>query len=483
MDAVLWLLVFQGILGAFDLVYHHEITEKLTWKPAAAREMHLHGLRNGLYAVIFISLGFTEWHGWLAWVFAAILLIEVGITLCDFVLEDQTRRLPASERVTHTVLALNYGAVIALLLPQIWQWGQQETGFSGAYYGFLSWVMGLYSAGVFVWFLRDYLRARRLARMAATPPDIPVAPELQGKHILLAGGTGFLGRALCRALVKSGCRITVLTRDPVRAAEILPTPVTLLAGPEQLSGDEAFDAVINLAGEPVAQRWTEKAKAEILASRLDMTQALTAYIEKSATKPELFLNSSAIGWYGTHSDRSFTEDTPPADNTAGAFAKEICAATEAAALAAEEDGVRTVLLRTGIVLEIEGGTLSELLFPFDFCTGGPLGSGRQWFSWIHRNDWTGIVLHILTHPDIHGAVNATAPQPVTNREFSTALGRAMRRPAFLPLPAFVLRTVFGEMADEIMLNGQKVLPEKIQKHGYRFLYPDITSALSRIFAV
>src|SRR5690606_24062050 len=148
-------------------------------------------------------------------------------TLCDFVLEDQTRRLPASERVTHTVLALNYGAVIALLLPQIWQWGQQPTGFSAAYYGFLSWVMGIYGIGVFFWFWRDYLRSRRLTRMAAAAPEIPVAAALKNKHILLTGGTGFLGSALCRSLAASGCRITVLTRNPVRAAEKLDAPVTL----------------------------------------------------------------------------------------------------------------------------------------------------------------------------------------------------------------------------------------------------------------
>lgn len=482
MEPLLWLLVFQGLLGAFDLVYHHEITEKLTWKPAAAREMWLHALRNGLYALIFISLGFTEWHGLLAWVFAAVLLAEVGITLCDFVLEDQTRRLPASERVTHTVLALNYGAVIALLLPQIWQWGQQPTGLSSAYYGFPSWIMGIYGIGVFFWFWRDYLRSRRLTRMAAALPEIPVAAALKNKHILLTGGTGFLGSALCRSLTKSGCRVTVLTRNPVRAAEKLDAPVTFITDPAQLSLDGGFYAVINLAGEPVAQRWTAKAKSEILASRLDMTTVLVDYIKQAKTKPEVFINASAIGRYGTDHDQAFTEGTPPSENATGAYAKKICTAIEDAALAAEKFGPRTVLLRTGIVLEIDGGTLSELLFPFDFCVGGPLGSGRQWFSWIHRSDWIGIVLHILTHTDIHGPVNATAPKPVTNKEFSAALGHAMRRPAFLPLPAFVLRAVFGEMADEIMLNGQKVLPEKIQKHGYRFLYPDITAALSRIFS-
>lgn len=333
-----------------------------------------------------------------------------------------------------------------------------------------------------LWLLRGFLRLRHLVRRASSAP-VSAIHGLEGKTVLVTGGSGFLGAPLCRTLAASGCRVTVLTRNPEHAKKILDGDTARLITPKSLPAQESFDIIINLAGETVAQRWTEKAKSEILASRLDMTKALVEHIRQAKKKPELFINASAIGRYGTHETTEFTEDTPAAEKSAGAYAEKICAETENAALAAEEYGVRTVLLRTGVVLEIDGGTLFKLAFPFEIGAGGPLGSGRQWFSWIHRADWIGIVLHILTHPDINGAVNATAPAPVTNKEFSTALGRVMRRPAFLPLPAFVLRAVFGGMADEIMLNGQKVLPEKIQKHGYRFLYPDISSAFSRIFSV
>ncbi len=483
MELILWLLVVQGLMGVFDLVYHHEMTEKLTWKPEAAHEMWLHGLRNGLYSVAFLSFGFFEWHGVLAWIFAFILLAEVTITLCDFVIEDRTRKLPATERVTHTLLALNYGAVLGLFINEFARWAQAPTGFQPVYYGLLSWVMGVYALGVLIWFFRDYLRSLRLMKMAAAIKPVMTDDAVKGRKILVTGGTGFIGTALCKSLVASGARITVLTRDIGKAAGKFGGRVELIDSLDRLGIEEAFDIVINLAGEPIAQRWSERAKGRIIASRHETTRDIVSYIQRMTKKPEVFISGSAIGWYGIDESVVFDERSTVCGDPRGTFAKNLCREWEDIAMQAEHIGVRTVVLRTGVVLEKDGGTMSELLFPFDFLIGGPLGHGRQWFSWIHRDDLIGLIYHIINTPALTGAVNGTAPAPVTNADFAKAMGQGMKRPSFLSLPSFVLRMLFGDMADEIMLNGQKVIPEKARTTGYVFKYPDIKSAMAAIFTV
>lgn len=483
MELILWLLAIQGIMGVFDLVYHHEMTEKLTWKPSAADEMWLHGLRNGLYCVAFLTFGWVEWHGAWAWAFAAILLAEVTITLTDFVVEDRTRRLPETERVTHTLLAINYGAVLGLFIPQFMAWQAQPTGFHAVNYGLLSWLMALYAFGVLLWGFRDYFRALRLRRMAAAQAAVLIEAALAGKRVLVTGGTGFIGRALCRALVDSGCRVTVLTRDIARALDKFEGRIELIDSLERLHDDDAFDAVINLAGEPLAQRWTKRACARMMESRFGTTQALLDFLHRAETKPEVFISASAIGLYGVNDTDSYIETSKPSKQKGGDFARQLCEKWEALAVEAETLGIRTVRLRLGIVLEKDGGTLSELLFPFDFFMGGRISHGRQWFSWVHRDDVIGLVLHILKSPHISGAINATAPSPVTNAGFAKAMAEAMHRPHFMPLPGFVLRLVFGQMADEVMLNGQRVLPRRAIDSGYVFRYPDITRAMAAIFAV
>ncbi len=483
MELILILLAIQGIMGAFDLVYHHEMTEKLTWKPEAAEEMWLHGIRNGLYAVVFFSLGFYHWHGVLAWVFLAILLIEVTVTLWDFVIEDQTRKLPATERVTHTLLALNYGAVLGLFIPEFMSWLNSPTQFTAVYFGFLSWVMAIYATGVFLWFFRDFLRSFRLRRMKATQHHIPLSKTLAGKRVLITGGTGFIGSALCTSLIQSGCKITVLTRNIKKAAEKFQGRVEFIDDLKHLGSDEYFDVVINLAGEPIAQRWTRTSKARILSSRINTTKGLLAYFDRAHRKPTIFLSGSAIGWYGIHDSKVFDETSQPSDNPIGAFAKQVCSEWESEALKANAYNIRTVILRTGIVLEKDGGTLSELLFPFDFGIGGPIGNGKQGFSWIHKDDLIGLILFAIENNAVSGIINGTAPEPVINKVFSTALGKAMKRPSLLPLPPFVLKLIFGQMAEEIMLNGQMVTPRNTVQFGYVFQYPTIDSALRAIFKV
>ena len=299
------------------------------------------------------------------------------------------------------------------------------------------------------------------------------------KSALITGGTGFIGQALCRKLSDEGYRLTVLTRNKTRAEGLFDHEVTCVESLDDIDSGHGFDVVINLAGETIAQRWTEAAKARILKSRLETTQALNTLFARLETKPKLYIGGSAIGWYGTDAHAIFCEKSRVVPEQ-GSFAQDLCHQWEAETLKAKPLGIRTVVLRTGVVLEKDGGTLAKLYAPFFMGLGGPIGHGQQWFSWIHRDDLIGIMMYIMEHDDIEGAVNGTAPKPVTNKAFSVALGRAMRRPAFFPMPAFVLNILFGAMAEEIMLQGQHVVPRKICEAGYRYQYSDIESALKTI---
>ncbi|MBM3820479.1 MAG: TIGR01777 family protein [Acidimicrobiia bacterium] len=294
-------------------------------------------------------------------------------------------------------------------------------------------------------------------------------------RIVVAGGTGFLGAPLVRCLRAEGHLVTVLTRRPHGAGQVGWNPATI-AGPWALAV-EAADAVINLSGESIAgARWTRSRKAALRASRLDATRGLVAAMTQGSRTPAVFLNASAVGIYGPHDDEEVTEATPPGDDFLSSLAQE----WEAAALAAATSS-RVVLLRTGIVLDREGGALAEMAMPFSFMAGGPLGTGRQWMPWIHRDDWIAMVTWALTTAAVSGPLNLTAPNPVTNREFAQTLGRALRRPSFMPAPAFALRLVLGEMATMI-LTGQRVLPAKALALGFQFQHPTLAQALQAIYA-
>lgn len=479
MTGILWFLVVQGLLGAFDMFYHHEFKEKLPWRPTAYREMLLHGVRNFFYSVIFLSFGWVEWHGAYAWVFAGLILIEVIITLWDFVEEDRTRTLPESERVTHAVLTLNYGAIIALFLPILMQWAAAPTGFAAVNYGLVSWLMLLYSLGTLAWGLREVARGLKLRRQGRGPNVAFPVLSRPGQHILVTGGTGFVGQRLCRELITQGHRVTVLTRDLSGAANLFHGRVTLVESLDAIGSDEPMHAIINLAGEKVAQRWTPKARERIRQSRTGLIRQLHALIARLEHKPALFIQASAIGYYGMHDSTEFTEATAPHND--GSFAQAICTELEKETQAIEALGVRSCILRIGLVLEKDGGALRELLIPFDCGGGGPVGNGRQYWSWIHRDDVVGLILHLINLPDAQGVFNATAPHPATNGEFAASLGKAMRRPALLPMPAFMVKLLFGQMGEDLMLHGQKVTPRRTLASGYRFLYPELNRAFAAIF--
>lgn len=294
--------------------------------------------------------------------------------------------------------------------------------------------------------------------------------------IVVAGGTGFLGSALATTWRQQGHRVLVLTRRPRADDDVAWAPGG--GGPPWAEAIESADAVVNLAGEGIAdQRWTPARKAAILDSRLQATRALVGAITAARTPPRVLISSSGIGIYGTRGDDAVTEETPPGSD----FIATVCRKWEAEATAASRV-TRVVLLRTGVVLDRHGGALPQIALPFRFFAGGPLGSGKQYMSWIHLADWVAMVHWALSVPAVTGPLNVTAPAPATNADFGRALGRAMHRPSFVPAPAFALRLALGEMADALLLGGQRVLPAKAQRLGFQFRYPELDAALRDIYS-
>jgi len=286
--------------------------------------------------------------------------------------------------------------------------------------------------------------------------------------VVVAGGTGFLGSALAASLRLDGHHVLVMTRHPKTHDEVPWTDPSVFEG---------ADAVVNLAGEPLdAGRWTEARKASILESRIKSTETLVKGMSSVTRRPAVFLNASAVGVYGTHGPEALTEESPPGSG----FLASVCVRWEAAAMAAAWM-TRVVLLRTGLPLDKTSGALPKLALPFRLFAGGRVGSGDQYWSWIHLDDWTRLVRWAIDSPEIKGPINLTAPSPVTNREFTAALAHALHRPALAPAPAFALRLLLGEMADAVILSGQRVLPATAMRNGFEFRYPDLQSALRQIY--
>jgi uncharacterized protein (TIGR01777 family) len=297
-------------------------------------------------------------------------------------------------------------------------------------------------------------------------------------RVVIAGGTGFLGRALSQSLAADGHEVSLLTRGAGdRTFKTVPWTPNGASGPWASAIDGA-DAVVNLAGESIAaKRWTAAQKQRIRDSRVQATRSLAAAIQGCPNPPSVFVSGSAVGYYGPLADDVATEDTPPGSD----FLARVCVAWEDEARRAATPRTRVTCIRTGLVLARDGGALPPMLPPFSFGVGGPVGSGRQYWPWIHRQDWVDVVRWAMRTPDSGAAINVTAPNPVTNAEFARALGRAMHRPAFLPAPAFALRLLLGEMADALVLSGQRAVPRRAERGGFTFTYRTLDDALHAIF--
>jgi uncharacterized protein (TIGR01777 family) len=295
-------------------------------------------------------------------------------------------------------------------------------------------------------------------------------------RVAVTGATGLIGRRIVRALQARGDEVTVLSRDALRAREALGdvdahawTPLESPAPPAALSGREG---VVHLAGAPVAQRWTDASRRRIRDSRELGTRNLVEGLRAAEPRPRTLVSASGVDYYGPTGDEPLTEDSPPADD----FLARVCVAWEREAQAASELGVRVVNVRTAVVLDAGGGALGKMLPFFRLGIGGPVAGGRQYLPWIHADDIVGIYLAALDDQAWIGPVNAAAPDPPTNREFSRALGRALHRPAIAPIPALAVRLLYGDMA-EIVTAGHRVIPARAQERGYQFRHPDLDEAL------
>ncbi|WP_026082499.1 thylakoid membrane protein ThyD [Mastigocladopsis repens] len=302
--------------------------------------------------------------------------------------------------------------------------------------------------------------------------------------VAIAGATGFVGSRLVERLHEEGWRVVVLTRNTTYAQKVFPptafsnveivayTPTALGAWQSAISG---CDGVVNLAGEPIGEgRWTPERKQEILNSRKLATQNIVDAIVNANPKPSVLVNASAIGYYGTSETATFDETSSPGHD----FLAQVCQTWEAEATKVTEAGVRLVILRLGIVLGM-GGALGKMITPFKLFAGGPLGSGQQWFSWIHLDDVVNLILQALTQPEMQGVYNATAPHPVRMSQLSQTMGKVMNRPSWLPVPAFALETLLGDGA-MVVLEGQQVVPKRTLGSGFEFKYPNLEPALVKI---
>jgi uncharacterized protein len=296
-------------------------------------------------------------------------------------------------------------------------------------------------------------------------------------NIFITGGTGFVGRNLTNALIQKGHRVTLLTRSSRGAESALKGVLVVQGNPVESGGWQSAareqDVIINLAGASIFSRWTEKTKALLRESRLLTTRNLLAALNGGNVKA--FISTSAVGYYGFREDEILTEDSPPGQDFLAQLAKD----WEKEAWQAQEKGTRVVITRFGIVLGEKGGALGQMIPLFKRYIGGPIGNGRQWFSWIHMIDLVRAYLFLLDHPEISGPVNFTSPNPIRNRELAKALGQIMNRPSILPTPGFMLKLALGEFGS-VLLKGQRVIPKKLVQSGFSFEYPEIHRALENI---
>ena len=398
-------------------------------------------------------------------------MLEVLATFWDWVEEDRSRQLPASERLLHGLLTINYGVLLALLAPVLLDWVRLPTGATFVDYGWWSWLATLFAVVAFVFAMKDLLASRRarawqderqeeLAALAAG-----LAPET---HVLVTGATGLIGRRLVASLLAAGHRVTVVSRDPEKAAR-LGSPLTIVERVGDVPAEQRVDAIVHLAGAPVSGGLlTERRKQVLLASRTRIADELRALVDRLAVRPSVWVNASAIGWYArcnpelADTARCWSDESgePGAD-----FPAELCAGIERAG---QHPDVRSVQARFGLVLSREGGMLGQLLPAFDLGVGTVLGDGRHWQSWIHRDDAVRAIVLAIADRGVSGALNVTAPNPVRFSTLATELGRALKRPVLFRVPAGPLVFVLGGLARDLLLASHRVVPGRLTERDFRF---------------
>jgi uncharacterized protein (TIGR01777 family) len=302
------------------------------------------------------------------------------------------------------------------------------------------------------------------------------------KRVIVTGATGFIGKALCRHLLEAGYDVVGLSRNPDEGKQFLPGQVNFARWDAKSAegwmdyADGAY-AIVNLAGENIASgRWTKERKQRILQNRLDAGKAVVEAVEQAKIKPEVVIQASGIGYYGDTRDEIVDETSPPGSG----FLVEVAKQWEKATEQVKSFGVRHIIIRTGVVLGKGEGFLSRVMTPFRLFVGGHMGKGKQWISWIHIDDEIRAIRFLMEMENLEGVFNLSAPNPLTSRDFFGILGKVMRRPAWLSVPGFVLRLFLGEMADELILSGQKAMPKRLLESGYEFTYVDAECALSQI---
>ncbi|RSZ58834.1 TIGR01777 family protein [Massilia atriviolacea] len=473
----LQLMAFQGCLGAFDTLYHHELTEALPGRASARLELSIHAVRSLIYSAMFVGLSYWRFNGLWAVVLLTVFALEIVLTLWDFVVEDQTRLLPATERVTHTVLALNGGAFVALLALNAGETLALPTALVWEPHGVLSAFLFVCGVGVGLSGIRDGLAARAIAPQAAHDRTPALRFGETECAVLVTGGTGFIGQKLVRALLADGHRVTLLTRQPRAAAWLFDARVECISDMGALPPSRRIDVVVNLAGARIlGWRWTEARRAALRASRIGTTRKVVAWIAAAHRKPALMLSASAIGYYGIQArgdDTLLTERAAPQPM----FMSDLCREWENAAAEAAACGVRVACMRFGLVLGTQGA-LPMMLLPVRLGMGGPLGGGWQWLSWIHVDDVVAGIAHLWTRGE-GGAYNFTAPQTLSQADFNKVAAKVLKRPYWLPTPGWPMRLALGEQAD-LLLEGQRVAPARLQAGGFAFRHPTLAGALANL---
>lgn len=478
------LLTVQSLLGAFDNFWHHELEARLPQRTSARYELRLHAAREAIYGLLFASFAWLQWSGWWVLLPAGLLLAEMFITIADFLEEDRSRKLPPLERALHTVLAVSYGLLVGLAGPLFWQAAQGEPGVAIVTHGWWTPVFSVASVCVLAWSLRNALAVRQLSAVSLAEP-LPKArgAVLQGlgqATVLVTGGTGFVGQALVRRLLREGRRVVVLSRDPLQARAGLGAGVWVVDRLDDIPSETRIDAVVNLAGAGIlGAPWTSARRQVLLHSRLQIAEQVHGLLQRLQHKPEVLVAASAVGYYGVPGHAAPLDESAAPEP--GRFQSELCQQIEAAALHNRAFGVRVVCLRPGIVLGRGDGAFPKLAFAARMGLGTILGGGQQPMPWIHVDDAVGLICHAIAEPALQGPLNAVAPQAVSQAQFTRALSAAVHRPQWLSVPGWPLRLALGEMS-ELLLCGQNVVPAQALRSGYRFRHAGLVAALADLTA-